>query len=318
MSYAIVSNRTRQMLSTFNPFSKRLKEGSRIRRARVLSLILIFCLSLTLSGGTLKTQTVQIPVFGFHDIINPESPTDIPPQRLSLDMDYSQQEFANFLDYLGRENYWLLSTQELFTYFIRKSQPIPLKHSGQKPAMITFDDGYKGIHKYALPTLRLVNQVYGIQGKFVLFVNPRYLGVPGSKDTIDHLTEADLMEGYREKLYDIQSHGFSHHNLTKLGEKDLNFELAKSKNTLRIMIQDLDPNKIVGAHLAYPYGAINRRIEKTLPKYHLTGFLYDDKVLQVNRWTNAYRLSRVAVGKQKSVQDLIRIAKRATTLKFRV
>lgn len=312
-----MSKTTGQRTIDLNPVSRRLDRGSRIRRGKVLSLILIFCLSVALSGWTLNTRTVQIPIFGFHDIVNPENPEDLPPQRPRLDMDYYQQDFANFLDYLGRENYWLISAQDLLIYFIEKTQPIPLKHLGEKPVMITFDDGYKGVHKYGLPILKLVNQVYETQGKFVLFINPRYLGVPGNEEILDHLTEADLIEGFSQGLYDVQSHGYSHHDLTKLREPDLNFELAKSKNILRSILEDVDRNKVTGAHVAYPYGAMNRKIEKVLPKYHLTGFLYNDRVLRVNSSTRRYRLSRIAVSKKRTVQDLIRLAKQATTLQKR-
>ncbi|NEP40559.1 MAG: polysaccharide deacetylase family protein [Okeania sp. SIO2H7] len=274
----------------------------------------LFLISLGLTAGTVKSPSVYIPVFGFHDIIDLQDKAEIPPQRPSYNIDYTKQDLEKFLDYLVREDYWFLSSQDLFIYFIKKSKPIPPEHLGQKAIVLTFDDGYKGVHKNALPILKKLEDKYGKKGKFVLFVNPWTMGIDNNMKDLSHVSCNNLREGYKSGFYDIQSHGFSHKNLAELDGKELELELYLAKFALRKCTHDLDRNKIVAAHIAYPYGAINKRVEKLLPKYHLTGFLYDDNLVKVNRLRNKYHISRVTVNNKTSPYKLIRLAKKASTL----
>ncbi|WP_332990651.1 polysaccharide deacetylase family protein [Microcoleus sp. A006_D1] len=286
-----------------------------LHKAKPIYLLLIFAISIGISGSTLESNFIRIPIIGFHDIVDTRNPAEMPPRRLAFPIDYTKQNFSLFLEYLIKENYWLLSSQDLYVYFINKSQPIPAQYLGKKPIMLAFDDGYKGVHENALPLLEKLSVIYKEKGKFVLFVNPHFLGVNMGKDFLAHTTCNDLRDGYQKGFYDVQSHGFTHKNLTKISGKELEFEIAKSKSELRKCMGDLDKNKVIGAHIAYPYGASDREVEEILPKYHLTGFLYDDNLFRVNRLKNNYRISRITVDKNTSPRDLIRIAKKASTLR---
>ena len=285
------------------------------RLSKCCYLLVIFLISLGLTGGTVKSSPLTIPIFGFHDIIDLQDKTEIPPQRPAYNIDYTKQDLEKFLDYLIREDYWFLSAQDLFIYFIKQSQPIPPERFGQKPIVLTFDDGYKGVHKNALPILEKLEEKYGEAGKFVLFINPWTMGIDNNAKDLSHVTCNDLREGYKKGFYDIQSHGFSHQNLANLDEKELEVELYLAKFALRKCTTGLDRNKIVAAHIAYPYGAINKTVEKLLPKYHLTGFLYDDNLVNVNGLKNKYYLSRMTVNSKTSPYKLIRLAQQASTLK---
>ncbi|MEG3878022.1 polysaccharide deacetylase family protein [Microcoleus sp. herbarium7] len=286
-----------------------------LHKAKPIYLLLIFAISIGISGSTVESYFVRIPIIGFHDIVNTRNPAEMPPQRLAFPTDYTKQNFSVFLEYLIKENYWLLSSQDLYVYFIDKSQPIPAENLGQKPIMLAFDDGYKGVHENALPVLEKLSLLYQKKSKYVLFVNPHFLGVDLGRNFLPHTTCSDLRDGYQKGFYDVQSHGFTHKNLTQIGGQELEFEIAKSKLELRKCMGDLDKNKIIGAHIAYPYGASDREVEKILPKYHLTGFLYDDNLFRVNRLKNNYRISRITVDKDMSPRALIRIAKKASTLR---
>ncbi|MDJ0516095.1 MAG: polysaccharide deacetylase family protein [Trichodesmium sp. MO_231.B1] len=281
---------------------------------KLVYLSLIFIVTLGLTAATVKSPSVKIPIFGFHDIIDLQNKADLPPYRRLSDIDYTKQDLEKFIDYLVQKNYWFLSSQDLFIYFINKSQPIPTEHIGQKPVMLTFDDGYKGVHKNGIPILERMEKKYAEKVKFVLFVNPKSLGFDNGKD-LPHLSCQDLREGYQKDFYDIQSHGFTHKNLTKIDSKELDVELYFAKLALRKCTNDLDKNKIVAAHIAYPFGAINKRVERKLPKYHLTGFIYDDNFLRVNYLKNQFRISRITVSDGTSPYKLIRLASQASTLK---
>jgi len=285
------------------------------RRAKILYVLLIFLISLAISGWSVGTDAVRIPILGFHDIIDTQNPAELPPQRLAFTNDYTKQDLAKVLEYLVQEKFWFLSSQDLFVYFIDKSKPIPIQHLGQKPIMLSFDDGYKGVYTNGLPILENLENIYRKKVKFVLFINPRFMGVDNGGDFLSHTTCRELREGYKKGFYDVQSHGFNHKNLAKIQPKDLEFELAASKFALRKCMRDLDKNKIVGAHLAYPYGSTNKKVGKLLPKYYLSGFLYDDNLLRINWFTNQYQISRIAVNKTVSTKKLIAIANQASTLK---
>ncbi|XZO03722.1 MAG: polysaccharide deacetylase family protein [Microcoleus sp.] len=286
-----------------------------LHKTKIIYLVLIFLISIGISGWTVESYFVRIPILGFHDIVDIQNPAELPPRRNAFSTDYTKQDFAVFLEYLVEQNYWFLSSQDLYLYFIEKSKPIPPQHEGQKPIMITFDDGYKGVHTNALPLIEKLSFIYKEKGKFVLFVNPHFLGVDMGGEFLPHTSCNDLREGYKKGFYDIQSHGFSHKNLTTLNGKNLELEISKSKLILRKCMSNLDKNKLVGAHIAYPYGASDREVESILPKYHLTGFLYDDNLLRVSRLRNNYRISRMTVSKDMSPTDLIRIAEKASTLR---
>jgi peptidoglycan/xylan/chitin deacetylase (PgdA/CDA1 family) len=286
-----------------------------LHKTQIIYLVLIFLISIGISGWTVESYFVRIPILGFHDIVDIQNPAELPPRRNAFSTDYTKQDLAVFLEYLVEENYWFLSSQDLYLYFIEKSKPIPPQHEGQKPIMITFDDGYKGVHTNALPLIEKLSFIYKEKGKFVLFVNPHFLGVDMGGEFLPHTSCNDLREGYKKGFYDIQSHGFSHKNLTTLNGKNLELEISKSKLILRKCMSNLDKNKLVGAHIAYPYGASDREVESILPKYHLTGFLYDDNLLRVSRLRNNYRISRMTVSKDMSPTDLIRIAEKASTLR---
>ncbi|MEK0182532.1 MAG: polysaccharide deacetylase family protein [Oscillatoriales cyanobacterium] len=286
-----------------------------LHKTKIIYLVLIFLISIGISGWTVESYFVRIPILGFHDIVNIQNSAELPPHRNAFSTDYTKQDLAVFLEYLFQQNYWFLSSQDLYLYFIEKSKPIPPQHEGQKPIMITFDDGYKGVHTNALPLIEKLSFIYKEKGKFVLFVNPHFLGVDMGGEFLPHTSCNDLREGYKKGFYDIQSHGFSHKNLTTLNGKNLELEISKSKLILRKCMSNLDKNKLVGAHIAYPYGASDREVESILPKYHLTGFLYDDNLLRVSRLRNNYRISRMTVSKDMSPTDLIRIAEKASTLR---
>ncbi|MBE9143606.1 polysaccharide deacetylase family protein [Planktothrix mougeotii] len=287
---------------------------NRVLLVFLISLLCVIGLNLPAFAVTYKTSSVRIPIFGLHDIIDEANINQSAEKRLQFDNDYFKQDLYTFLNYLAQNNYWFLTTQDLFTYFIQKSQPIPQERIGQKPIMISFDDGYEGVHQNVLPILKDLEENYNKKVKIVWFINPGLMGVK-LKDFIPHVSCEELRDGYKRGYYDIQSHGQTHEKLTLIKGKKLKFELEQAKLDLRTCMQDLDKNKWVAAHFAYPFGKVNRRVEKSLSPYYLTGYVYDGNMLRINRYTNKYRLSRITVNRYTSPRSLIRIAKRATTLR---
>ncbi len=295
-------------------FIQKLLKKNWILLSFLISLLCVILLNVPALATTYKTATVRIPIFGLHDIIDEANINQSPEKRLQFENDYFKQDLYTFLNYLAQNKYWFLTTQDLFVYFIQKSKPIPQERIGHKPVMISFDDGYYGVHQNVLPILKDLEKKYNEKIKIVWFVNPGLMGVR-LKDFIPHVSCEELRDGYKRGYYDIQSHGQTHKKLTLINGKDLKFELEQAKLDLRTCTQDLDKNKLVSAHFAYPFGTVNRRVEKKLSPYYLTGYLYDGRMARINRYTNKYRLSRITVNRYNFPESLIGIAKRATTLK---
>ncbi|MGQ4648064.1 polysaccharide deacetylase family protein [Lyngbya aestuarii] len=254
----------------------------------------------------LEAVTHEFAIFGFHDIIDSENSNENPPKRSEVSGDYTKQDLEKILDYLITQEYWFLSAQELYDYFLAKNQPIPFEHWGQNKVIITVDDGYKSAHNNLISILEKLEKKHNKKVKVVLFVNSSFLGINGT--SLKHASCENLREGFQKGYYDIQSHGATHKNLTKLKDSDLELELSESQKILRKCMQDLDPNQTVASHIAYPFGAVNEQVEEYAQRYYLSGYVYNNEIAKLGRKTNKYRISRFPVNKETSVKQMIKLA----------
>lgn len=279
-----------------------------IRKKRIISFLLAFILSLISYQVISELIAVQIPIFGFHDIVDIQNPRETPPQRRDFPGDYSQQNLETFLEYLVSHNYWFLSTQELYDYFLANPQKIvPAQYRDRKKIMIAFDDGNKSIYTHLLPILEKLENKYSQKIKVVVFVNSGFLGRQNS--LIKKVTCQDLRDGFNKGFYDIQSHGLNHENLTKISVQALDRELGEDQIRLRKCTQDLDPNQTVASHIAYPFGAVNKQAEKYVAKYYSSGYLYDSLKFKLRFFPpNKYRISRLTVNSKHSAKRLVSLA----------
>jgi poly-beta-1,6-N-acetyl-D-glucosamine N-deacetylase len=279
------------------------------------SFILGFCLTFIVVLATnwliLNLTAPRIPILGFHSIVDSPTPNtnNNGGTQQPSDMEYTKQDLQQFLDYLVRQDFWFLSTQDLYDYFIAKSKSLPPQRIGQRPIMISFDDSYKTYYTNLLPTLELLEQTYNKKVKVVLFLNPASLAKDQKKSTT-HLNCGDIREGLRKGFFDIQSHGQTHKDLTKINPQDLDFELSESQKQLRQCTEGLD-NKTVGLHIAYPYGHVNKQVETAAAKYYLSGYLYNSRIFKLGWLRSPYQIPRLSVNREKTPERLIKMAERA-------
>ena len=276
-----------------------------------LSFGLGFIIFLSLTWLILQFTAPKIPLLGFHGIIDAETPAS---QAVPAEMEYPKQELERFLEYLVSHNYWFLTTQELYDYFLTSSKEIPTEHLNQKPIMISFDDGYKTVYTSLMPMLEKLEQKYGQKVKVVLFVNPGTLATPKSIAST-HLGCQELREGFKKGFYDIQSHGLNHKKLTELNPQDLIVELLQAQTQLRSCTNGLDPEQKVASHLAYPYGAYNKQVEAYSSRYYLSSYLYNSRVLKHCWLKNYYEIPRLTVNRRKPASLLIKMAQRSHQIK---
>ncbi|MBD2386064.1 polysaccharide deacetylase family protein [Cylindrospermum sp. FACHB-282] len=267
-----------------------------------LSLALVFIMGLCIIN--LRDTQPIIPIFGFHGITNHKN-SNLPSQQ--EDMDYPQQDLEKLLNYLIVHDYWFLSTQDLYDFYLTKSKEIPATHRYKKPIMLTFDDGYKTISTNLLPLLSKLEKKYKQKVKVVLFINPGTLASDKSVAST-HLGCRELREGLQKEFFDIQSHGLNHKNLTEISRPQLVNELLRARIELRKCTQDLDPDQRVASHLAYPYGAYNKQVESYVFKYYLSSYLYNNEILDSSCLTNYYKIPRLMVNRHNSNKELIKMA----------
>ncbi len=277
----------------------------------VLSFFLGFCLFIATTCLFLYLTAPRIPLLGFHGIVDLERPDQIFAQGQAFQkIAYTKQDLEKVLDYLVRRDYWFLSTQDLYNFFVTKSKQIPAEYVGRKPIMFSFDDGYKTDYVNLVPILENLEKKYNRKAKVVLFVNSGNLA--NSKNIAStKLSCSELREGMKKGFYDVQSHGLTHANLTRIDEKTLIKELSQAKTILRNCTKDLDPDNQVGAHIAYPYGAANKQVETYASKYYLSGYLYDSKILRFCWLKDRYAISRLTINRGKSPEQLIQMAERS-------
>ncbi|MBH8574889.1 polysaccharide deacetylase family protein [Nostocaceae cyanobacterium CENA369] len=273
-----------------------------------LSLVLGFVMFFSIIN--FQYTTPIIPILGFHGILDTKSNLS---NYYVGDMQYSKQDMEKLLEQLIINNYWFLTTQDLYNFFLTRSQKIPYEYQKKKPVMISFDDGYKTVYTNLLPVLDKLEKKYTKKIKVVLFINPGTLALKGSRNST-HLGCQELREGLKKGFYDIQSHGLNHKDLTQLNRRELIKEILQSRTELRKCTQDLDPDQKVASHFAYPYGAYNKQVESYVSKYYLSSYLYNDELLNYGCFKNYYEIPRLMVNRQKSAKQLLEIAETLSTV----
>lgn len=106
----------------------------------------------------------------------------------------SKEAFEKDLQFI-KENGFNPVSPTIFLNFLEGKATLP-----EKPVLITFDDGLKGIYQYAYPLL----QKYGYQA--ILFIIVSRIG-----NNPDYLTWKEIYELQSSRVFSIESHTFNSH-----------------------------------------------------------------------------------------------------------
>ena len=141
--------------------------------------------------------------------------------------------------------------------FIQLASGMPLP---PKPIIISFDDGYESLFRYALPIL----EKYNI--KAVIYALAGYIGDMNNWEAFPvqrksrHLDQNQLRE-MSDLDHEIGSHGMNHKYLPVLDRAELSSELSTSRQIL----QDITGRNVVS--FCYPYGISTRVIQNELLRH---------------------------------------------------
>ena len=184
----------------------------------------------------------DVPILMYHEIGEHDSPWCVSPKA------FEQQMLI-----LKRHGFRTISLHEL-RKGIEQNEETP-----EKLAVITFDDGRKGVYTHALPLF----QKLGFTG--TIYIVPQWIdrkeSIPNSEKYSDFLTWEELKELVRSG-FEIGSHTFSHKNLAGLDPPAVLQELAEAD---RIISERFH---LPVHHFSYPYGQFTTLVqEKVWERY---------------------------------------------------
>jgi len=159
------------------------------------------------------------------------------------------KQFEKQMRFLYQRGFRLTSLEDGFFSFSLKEK---------KKIFLTFDDGYRSVYTQVLPIL----EKYGFSATVFLIT-----GWIGKKNLWDfnwgrefqHLSWSQIEE-LKGFGFGFGSHTVNHPDLTKLNEKELEYELMDSKNALENRLgKRID-------FLSYPFGKCNEKVKRIAKK----------------------------------------------------
>ncbi|MFG2653073.1 polysaccharide deacetylase family protein [Streptomyces sp. NPDC048436] len=228
-------------------------------------------------------MNAPVPILMYHSIAH--EPT-LDTRELSV----SPGAFAEQLGLLGERGFTPLSTAGLAAIWRTPGRTLPAR-----PVLITFDDGYEGVHRHALPVLA----EHGFAS--TLFVSTGWLR--GAHDTgggPDLMLDWDQVRQLAAAGTEIGGHSHTHPQLDQLDDGDLWFELLRCKEIVT------DELGTAPASFAYPYGYSNRRVRRTVRTAGFTQSLAVGNGL-ARRGQGPYALRRVTVRRSTDIEEFERL-----------
>ncbi|WP_211270878.1 polysaccharide deacetylase family protein [Streptomyces yerevanensis] len=211
------------------------------------------------------------------------------PNEATRALSVAPEAFAEQMALLDDRGFTPVNTAQLADSW-RSGSPLP-----GRPVLVTFDDGYEGVHRHALPVLAK----HGFAA--TLFVSTGWLR--GSYDTggaLDTMLDWDQVRELAGADVEIGGHSHTHPQLDQLTDEALWFEVLRCKE---IIADELGTRP---ASFAYPYGYSSRRVRRTVREAGFAQSLAVGNRLS-NRRQGPYALQRVTVRRSTRVEEFERL-----------
>jgi peptidoglycan/xylan/chitin deacetylase (PgdA/CDA1 family) len=223
-----------------------------------------------------------VPILMYHAVA-----TD--PNDATRVLSVSPEGFAQQMEIIGELGLTPVRTSDLAAGW-RDGRPLP-----ERPVLITFDDGYEGVHRHALPVLAK----HGFTA--TVFVSTGW--IRGAYDTgggLDTMLDWDQVRELAAADVEIGGHTHTHPELDQLDDGALRHELIHSREIVT------DELGTAPASLAYPYGYSSRRVREAVRE---TGY---GQALAVNnglarRSQGPYALTRLTVRRSTTAEEFERL-----------
>ncbi|MFV0136879.1 polysaccharide deacetylase family protein [Streptomyces sp. HMX87] len=225
---------------------------------------------------------VPVPILMYHAVA-------VEPDDATRALSVTPEAFAEQMAVVADRGLTPVGTAELAAAW-RSGRPLP-----ERPVLVTFDDGYEGVHRHALPVLA----EHGFPA--TLFVSTGWLRGPhdtgGALDTmLDWAQVRDLAAAGVE----IGGHSHSHPQLDRLDGDGLRFELIHCKEIIA------DQLGSAPSSFAYPYGYSDRRVRAAVRETGYAQALAVGNGL-ARRRQGPYALRRVTVRRSTGIEEFARL-----------
>ena len=211
------------------------------------------------------------------------------PNDATRALSVAPEAFAEQMALVGDLGLTPVTTADLAARW-RSGHPLP-----GRPVLITFDDGYEGVHRHALPVLAK----HGFPA--TLFVSTGW--IKGAHDTgggLDAMLDWRQVRDLADAGVEIGGHSHSHPQLDQLDDAALRAELVHSTE---IVTGELGTRPL---SFAYPYGYSSRRVRRAVREAGYAQALAVGNGL-ARRRQGPYALQRVTVRRSTGVEEFQRL-----------
>jgi glycosyltransferase involved in cell wall biosynthesis/peptidoglycan/xylan/chitin deacetylase (PgdA/CDA1 family) len=199
----------------------------------------------------------------------------------------SPERFEAQVRCLARRGYQGIRLSDWLAW-VRTGRPLP-----EKPVLLTFDDAYADIARYALPVL----ERYGF-GAAVFVITGRVGGTIswGKSKGLFQLMSAEQIREWAGRGIEFGAHSRTHPDLTTLDPAALRDEVVGSKRDLEDILQA----PVIS--FAYPYGPYNPAVCECVRGMYDLAFTTDEGLNDLR--TDLHVLRRTGVSPDDSIVDL--------------
>ncbi|GAA2310013.1 polysaccharide deacetylase family protein [Streptomyces kunmingensis] len=236
-----------------------------------------------MSAQARMPQGAPVPILMYHAVAHE-------PRPATRGLSVSPDRFAEQMEILAAHRCTPLTTAELAAIWRGGGRALP-----DRPVLITFDDGYEGVHRHALPVLA----EHGFAS--TLFVSTGWLR--GPYDTgggLDTMLDWAQVRALAAQGVEIGGHSHTHPQLDQLPDLELEFELRRCKEIVEGELGALPVS------FAYPYGHSDRRVRRAVRAAGFAQSLAVGNAL-ARRRQGPYALQRVTVRRSTGPAEFERL-----------
>ncbi|MBW1599273.1 polysaccharide deacetylase family protein [Streptomyces sp. JJ38] len=212
------------------------------------------------------------------------------PTTETLRLSVSPEAFAAQVEVLADRGHTPLTAAELAAAW-RSCRPLP-----ERPVLITFDDGYAGVHRYALPALRR----HGFPA--TLFAATGWLRGPRQAQAVpDAMLSWPQLRELAAGGVEIGGHSHSHPQLDQLPDARLRHEVRHCR---ALLAEALGQSPV---SFAYPFGYSSRRVREAVRSAGFGQALAVRNALADPRRQGPYALARLTVRRTTTLSEFTRM-----------
>lgn len=212
------------------------------------------------------------------------------PATAAYGLSVSPDAFAEQMELLVARGFKPVTTARLGEAWRPGGRPLP-----RRPVLITFDDGYEGVHRHALPVLA----EHGFAA--TLFVSTGWLrGAYDEGGALDTMLDWDQVRELAAAGTEIGGHTHTHPQLDQLDDYRLRYETVRCRD---IIADELGAAPV---SFAYPFGYSSRRVRHTVRAAGFAQSLAVGNALALPR-QGPYALRRLTVRRGTGIEEFERL-----------